>query len=205
MTEAFLAGLVAGYGLAVPVGAVAVLMVNMTAHTSFRMGAAAAAGAVTADGLYAVAAVIGGSALAAVIEPISAPLTWIAALTLLGMAVHIARTATSTKNAPSQTLTPTTTWRSYLAFLGLTALNPWPAIYFVALILGRHAQGGMTETETAAYVGAILLASASWQLLLAAGGAALGRTLTSPRSQRLTALISGVLIGGLAISIATAS
>ncbi|MGH3115570.1 MAG: LysE/ArgO family amino acid transporter [Nocardioidaceae bacterium] len=200
MTQTILAGLVAGYGLAVPVGAVAVLMVTMTARTSFRMGAAAAMGAVTADGLYTVAAVLGGRALARTIEPFATPLTWIAALILLAMAIRIVRTATTAKGTASRALTPTSAWRSYLVFLGLTALNPWPAIYFAALILGRHAQGGLSGTETVAYVSAILLASTSWQLLLAAGGSALARTLTSPRSQKLTSVTSGALIGGLAIS-----
>lgn len=200
MAEALLAGLITGYGLAVPVGAVAVLMVNMTAHTSFRMGAAAAVGAVTADGLYAVAAVVGGTALASVIRPIAAPLTWVAALVLLAMAVRIARGAVSAPAAPSRPLTPDTARRSYLTFLGLTALNPWPAVYFVTVIVGRHGQVGMTDAEATVYVGAILAASASWQLLLAAGGAVLGRTIASPRSQRLTALVSAALIGGLAVS-----
>jgi arginine exporter protein ArgO len=200
MTQTILAGLVAGYGLAVPVGAVAVLMVDMTARTSFRMGAAAAMGAVSADGLYAVAAALGSSALALAIEPFATPLTWIAALILLAMAIRIIRTATAAGATKSRVLIPTSAWRSYLLFLGLTALNPWPAIYFVALILGRQAHSGMTGTESVAYVSGILLASSSWQLLLAAGGSALARTLTSPRSQKLTSMTAGVLISGLAIS-----
>ncbi|MFJ8170588.1 hypothetical protein ACIQ64_19305 [Streptomyces sp. NPDC094473] len=51
------------------VEAVAVLMVNMTAATSLRTGAAAALGAATADAGYAVAAVLGGSAAPAEFTP----------------------------------------------------------------------------------------------------------------------------------------
>ncbi|MGW2388183.1 hypothetical protein ACWCYK_01645 [Streptomyces lydicamycinicus] len=48
LTEAFLPGLWAGYALAVPVGAPAVLLVSVTARTSFRVGASAALGVATA-------------------------------------------------------------------------------------------------------------------------------------------------------------
>ncbi len=58
-----------GRGEPDPVGAVAVLMVNMTAATSLRTGAAAALGAATADAGYAVAAVLGGSAAPAEFTP----------------------------------------------------------------------------------------------------------------------------------------
>ncbi|RKS04791.1 arginine exporter protein ArgO [Nocardiopsis sp. Huas11] len=205
MMQTLIAGLAAGYGLAVPVGAVAVLMVNMTARTSFRMGAAAAMGAVTADALYAVAAVLGGRALALAVEPIATPLTWAAALVLVVMAVRVVRGASARGvEAPDRGPTPVTAWRAYLVFLGLTALNPWPAIYFVALILGRQAGAAMGAAETAVYVGAILLASASWQLFLAAGGTVLGRALTGPRGRRWTAGVSGLLIGGLAVGMVAA-
>ncbi|MFI1302130.1 hypothetical protein [Streptomyces sioyaensis] len=46
----------------------------------------------------------------------------------------------------------------------------------------------------AAFVAAVLTASASWQLFLAAGGAVLGRALTGPRGQVVTVLVSAVVI-----------
>ena len=78
MSAALLAGLLAGYGVAVPVGAIAALIVSLTARTSLRVGAGAALGVATADGLYCLAAVLGGTALARVVEPISGPLRWVA-------------------------------------------------------------------------------------------------------------------------------
>ena len=84
MTGALVAGLLAGYGVAVPVGAIAALIVSLTARTSLRVGAAAAMGVATADGIFAVAAVLGGAALARLIEPISTPLRWVAAVVLVG-------------------------------------------------------------------------------------------------------------------------
>ncbi|MFJ5804050.1 LysE family transporter [Streptomyces decoyicus] len=206
MIDSILSGLWAGYGLAVPVGAVAVLMINMAARTSFRNGAAAAIGATTADALYAVAAVVGGSAVASALAPVSTPLRWAASVILVAMAIRIAvqamrqqRTGVSEETQSNESdLRP---FRAYLTFLGLTALNPWPAIYFVALVLGRQAQGDQTPWQACVYVTAIVVASASWQLLLAGGGTVLGRFLTSQRGRFITAVFSSLLIAGLAISV----
>jgi threonine/homoserine/homoserine lactone efflux protein len=63
MTAAIVAGLLAGYGIAVPVGAVGAYLVALTARTSLRTGAAAALGVATVDGGYALVAMLGGGAL----------------------------------------------------------------------------------------------------------------------------------------------
>ncbi|MFC7303657.1 LysE family transporter [Streptomyces monticola] len=215
MYEAMVAGLWAGYGLAVPVGAVAVLMVNMTARTSFRVGLAAALGAAAADALYAVAAVLGGAALAGAVRPFAGPLRWAAFAILVVMAVRIGRGAFRGHTGEArERASPggarisggevtvggggVRPLRSFLVFFGLTALNPWPALYFVALILGRQAHEHRGGIENAAYVAAIVVASASWQILLAGGGAVFGRALTGPRGRSLTALVSSGLILALA-------
>ena len=46
---------------------------------------------------------------------------------------------------------------------------------------------------------AAFAASASWQLSLAALGAALGRSITSRRGRVVTAWVSGLVIAGLAV------
>lgn len=202
MTDVVVAGLLAGYGLAVPVGAVAVLMVNMTAATSLRTGAAAALGAATADAGYAVVAVLGGSALAVVLRPVVGPLRWVAFVILAAMAARILvkalrRGPDAAEGAvPHRRITPL---RAYVTYLSLTALNPWPALYFGTLILGQQAQGALHGTELIAYLSAIIFASASWQLLLAGGGSMLGGVLTSPRGRTVTAAVSSCLILGLGL------
>lgn len=201
MTEAVLSGLWAGYGLAVPVGAIAVLMIQMTVREGFRTGAAAAMGATGADGLYALAAVIGGSAVATAVQPVAGPLRWIAAVILAVMAARILRTAlrqTAAAPGAGTVRTALSSRRAFLTYFGLTALNPWPAIYFVALILGRQAQGPMSAAESVAYTVAIVVASGSWQLFLAFGASVLGRFITSPRGRVVTAVVSSLLIFALA-------
>ncbi len=88
MIAALVAGLLAGYGIAMPVGAVAAYLVSLTARTSLKTGACAALGVATADGLYALIAAVGGSALSPVIQPIVLPLRWVSACVLIGLAVR---------------------------------------------------------------------------------------------------------------------
>ncbi|MFJ9848359.1 LysE family transporter [Streptomyces sp. NPDC101150] len=206
LTESFLPGLWAGYALAVPVGALAVLLVSVTARTSFRVGAAAALGVGTADGCYALAAVAGGGAVSRAVAPVAGPLRALAALILLGMAIRNVvralrhRRPAATAAGPEQHALGRPV-RAYLAFLGLTLVNPWAVIYFSALVLGNGAGTGTGLAGRTVFVAAVITASVSWQLFLAAGGAALGRTLTGPRGRAVTALVSAVVISAMAVGL----
>lgn len=203
MTAALLAGLLAGYGIAIPVGAIATYLVALTARTSLKLGACAALGVATADGLYALIATIGGSALAPLIEPITLPLKWASVLILLALATRSATTAITQhrrlqSSAPSTT-TPPSPLRAYFALLGMTMLNPTTVIYFTALVLGAQEATTPTHLEQSVFILAAFAASASWQLALATSGALLGRLLTTPTARLLTALLSSLLITSLAL------
>jgi arginine exporter protein ArgO len=193
MSAAFLAGVVAGYGVAVPVGAIGVLIAGLSARTSLRVGAAAGLGAAMADGIYALLAVAGGAAIAGLIAPIATSLRWVAVAVLLGLAVMTARSAFR-KPSAARTDRPTTPWRAFLGILGLTLLNPATVVYFTALVLGRGGEGGGLWFVVGAF-----LASASWQLLIAAGGSLVGRVLTGERGRVITALVSSAVIAVLAL------
>ncbi|WP_326617024.1 LysE family translocator [Streptomyces decoyicus] len=203
LTDAFLPGLRAGYALAVPVGALAVLLVSVTARTSFRVGASAALGVATADGLYALAAVAGGAALSRAVAPVAGPLRSLAAVLLLGMAVRTAVRALrnrGTQDGPERDVLGRP-GRAYLAFLGLTLINPWAVLYFSALVLAGGAGTPAGVAGPAAFVAAVTLASVSWQLFLAAGGTVLGRSLTGSRGRVGTALLSAVVVSAPAIGL----
>ncbi|BDH13583.1 LysE family transporter [Streptomyces hygroscopicus] len=203
LTDAFLPGLWAGYALAVPVGALAVLLVSVTARTSFRVGASAALGVATADGLYALAAVAGGAALSRAVAPVAGPLRSLAAVLLLGMAVRTAVRALrnrGTQDGPERDVLGRP-GRAYLAFLGLTLINPWAVLYFSALVLAGGAGTPAGVAGPAAFVAAVTLASVSWQLFLAAGGTVLGRSLTGSRGRVGTALLSAAVVSAPAIGL----
>jgi len=206
MTDAFLAGLVAGYGVAVPVGAIAILIMGLAARTSFAVGAAAALGVATADGLYAAVAVVGGAALAGVIAPVAGPLRWVAAAVLLALAAHTAASAVRHHRDPDRAAARSrdglgTPRRAYAGILALTLLNPMTVVYFAALVVGRRAADALTGAGAAAFVAGAFLASASWQLLIASGGSLVGRLLTGPRGRLVTALASSLLIAALAVNL----
>jgi arginine exporter protein ArgO len=195
--SAFLAGVVAGYGVAMPVGAIGVLIAGLSARDSLRVGAAAGLGAATADGVYALVAVLGGAALAGSIAPIATPLRWAAAATLLALAGYTAISAVRARRAATaRSAGPATALRAYAGILGLTLLNPATVVYFAALVLGRGGAGG-----GAWFVIGAFLASASWQLLIAGSGSLVGRMLTGERGRLITAMVSSVVIAALAAKI----
>ncbi|MEU3564372.1 LysE family transporter [Kitasatospora sp. NPDC006786] len=199
MRAALVAGLLAGLGVAVPVGAVGAYLVSLTARTSLRTGACAALGVATADGLYALLAAAGGTGLAPLLEPVARPLRIVSALVLLALAARTAFTAV--RGRPGTTAgpraAPPTPARAFLALLGITLLNPLTVLYFAALVLGGGSQEG--APARAAFTVGAFTASACWQLLLASGGALLGRALTGPRGRLLTALGSAALVAALAV------
>ncbi|WP_422747004.1 LysE family transporter [Micromonospora sp. WMMD1219] len=227
MTGAFLAGLVAGYGVAIPVGAIAILILGLSARTSFRVGAAAALGVATADGLYAAVAALGGAAVASGLAPFAGPLRLVAAGVLLALACLTAwralrppatthpssPPATTHPPSPSATTHPPGTTqepgarggldtpvRAFGAVLALTLLNPATVVYFVALVLGRGDVLDSGPPAAAAFTLGVFLASASWQVLIAGGGSLIGRALTGARGRRVTALLSSVIIAALAVA-----
>ncbi|ALG07300.1 LysE family transporter [Kibdelosporangium phytohabitans] len=198
MSGAFLAGVVAGYGVAIPVGAIGALLIGLTARTSLRVGAAAALGVATADGVYALAAVLGGAAIADLIEPIAGPMRWAAVAVLVTLAVK------TVLDARKQRKDKEVTARSaYFGLLGLTVLNPATIVYFGALVLGMRADVVPDLLHGMAFVLGALLASASWQLLLAGGGSLVGRVLTGQRGRMATAVVSSLVIVALAVRLVT--
>jgi len=198
VSAALVAGLVAGYGIAIPVGAVGAYLVALTARTSLRVGTAAAVGVATADGLYALLSTLGGSVLVPVIHPITEPLRWVSAAVLVLLASRGAVKAVAGYRRPREASGRELTdpLRAYVVLLGVTLVNPMTLIYFTALVLG-----GPTTTDGLVFVLAAFAASASWQLLLAGGGALLGRALSGPRGRLTTALVSSAVIVTLAVGL----
>jgi arginine exporter protein ArgO len=206
---ALVAGLVAGYGIAVPVGAVATYLIALTARTSLTTGVSAAFGVATADGLYALIATVGGSAVASAIRPILLPLRWCSALVLIALAVRGAAVAIARyRRRQTPTLAgdaPVGPGRAYLGLLAITMLNPTTVVYFGALVLAGQRTVAPDHPRQTVFVLAAFAASASWQLLLAGGGALLGRALTGVRGRLVTAIVSSTVVTALALNLLIAS
>ena len=197
MLEVVLSGLVTGWAIAIPIGAVGAFLVTLSARTSFRVGAAGALGVASVDGAYAALAVVAGSAIAAALEPVSRALTLASGLVLLAVAgltaAHAVGSAGRVRDAR-----PMRARTAYALFLGITAVNPTTVVYFVAVVLGNQDLVA-GPAEGAVFVLAAFLASVSWQLLLVGGGVALGRVATGHRAHVVTGLASAVVVAGLAL------
>lgn len=214
MTGALVAGAVAGYGIAVPVGAVGTYLVAVAARQGFRRGAWAAVGIASADAVYAGIAMVGGAVVAALVEPFAEPLRLVSVGVLLAVALGIALPAVRERlvsdrlradgpdrpaRAISRDRAASTDTRAFATFLGMTLLNPMTVVYFAALVLGGQGELFATTGDRIAFVVGAAAASVSWQLVLAGGGALLGRLVTSPTGRLTTAGVSAVVIVVLAL------
>jgi threonine/homoserine/homoserine lactone efflux protein len=195
------AGLLAGYAVALPLGAIGSYLISLTARTSLRIGVAAALGVAVMDGLYALLAVLGGTAAATVLRPLAGPLRWTAVVALLLLA---GRALTATRRPPGGSTEPPAHPRPaavFGQFLALTAINPGTLISFVALVIDARLGSALPIGARALFVLGTFVASVSWQLVLAAAGAMLGRLLSSRRA--VLGYLSAGLLAVLALTLAT--
>jgi arginine exporter protein ArgO len=200
--ESFVAGAIAGYGIAIPVGPVAVLIIELGVRRGLRPALAAGLGAATADSLYALLAVLAGASIAAILRPVEPALKLFAVLVLTVIAlrgVYLAVYHARIGIAGNAEL-PAQAGRTYLRFLAITLLNPTTILYFAALILGRP-ELGESPGERAAFIAGAALASTSWQLLLAFLGALAHQRLPW-KVQFGISMVGNAVVLGFAIAIA---
>jgi arginine exporter protein ArgO len=192
--DAFLTGVVAGYGIAIPVGAIAVLIMDIGIRRGFKPAFAAGAGAATADLTYAALAFIGGAALASAIESIDDPLRLVSGLVLVTIAlVGLYRTWRQSNGAVTLDSAGDDLTRIYARFVGLTIINPTTVVYFAAVVIGLGVAEDMTPGDGLLFVTGAFLASLSWQTTLAAVSALVGHRL-SPTARRGVSVLGNVVI-----------
>ena len=85
MSTIFWEGVLAGYGIAVPVGAIAILIIEAGMRRGFPVGFAAGSGAASADLLYATLAALAGQVLAPALMPFAPELRWASAVVLIAL------------------------------------------------------------------------------------------------------------------------
>jgi arginine exporter protein ArgO len=201
--RALVEGILAGFGIAVPVGPIAVLLVDRSMRRGFVRAVPAALGVASADLTYATVAAVLGTAAAELLKPFETPLHVIIVVVLF--AVAGVRTWRLLRPRGDDVPREETERRSesggaptYLAFLGLTLLNPVTVAYFAALILGSQDAALSGATTRALFVVGAFAASASWQLVLVAGGGLLRHRL--PKNASLvTGVIGNAVIALLAV------
>lgn len=226
MLDAVVAGVLAGYAIAIPVGAIAALLITLGAQHGARIAAGGAFGAATVDGLYATVAVTAGAVIAPLIAQVEEPLRWISVVVLVVLGVMLALPGLRRRTTPVQAAAldddaaagtsgatepagvdaaaaarpRATTFRRLFVTVGaLTLVNPVTVIYFAALVGSSTLAVDAGAAERLVFVLAAFAASLSWQLLLTTAGSLVGRLLTGPTGARVTALLGGALVIALAV------
>ena len=199
MLAAALVGLAAGLGVAMPLGAIGVLILRESMLNGLRHGVAAAAGAASVDLVYAALAVTAGAAFAPVIRSWGVIPGLICGAVLIGLGIHqlvkAGRSAGPPLQLPRQAV--------FIRFVALTAINPLTLIYFLALAGGLTMPGG-GPVAAAVFVAAAGLASLAWQLGLAIAGRGLGSAI-SGRASRVLGLVASGLVASLGVVVILAA
>jgi arginine exporter protein ArgO len=167
------------------------------------VAAAAAVGVASVDGAYALVAALSGTGLRSLLQRTSTLLTVLAALVLVGLALHTLRQAVRRYRRAAAPVAGAgrlgSPLRAYGALVGLTAVNPATLITFSAVVLGRPAgNAGLSWLGIALFAVGAFAASAAWQLVVVGGGSLLGRLLAGRRGQVGIAITSALLMLGLA-------
>lgn len=197
----FFTGALAGYGIAIPVGPIAVLLVQTGIRCGWACAASGAVGAAAADLTFAVVAVVGGAAIAGLIESVEGAFRVVSALVLVAMAVSVYRSSRRIAAAGDPGVTDSTRHAATFAkFYGLTIINPPTVAYFLAFIIGLGIAEDLSPVHAVAFVLGAFLSSLSWQLVLATTGAVAGHRL-SAGAQRAAGLAGSLIVAGMAVAI----
>jgi threonine/homoserine/homoserine lactone efflux protein len=200
--SALIDGLIAGYGIAIPLGAISVLIVSRSIDDGFRSGFSAGAGTATVDALCAALVVFAGLLVSSLLAPISTPLAVVGGILLILMGVYgMWKAWRAREGEPLQSVQDKkSAWRTYFQFIGLTIVNPFTAIYFLALIMGGSTGWIHSTADCAMFVVGVTFASLSWQTLLAAAGATARKRL-SMKMKRVTVVVGNAIVVLLGINL----
>ena len=205
--EALSAGVVAGLAVALPLGAIGVLILQEGLVRGWRPAFAAATGVALVDFGYAVVAVLAGAGVTAALAGRTRAVQLVGAVVLLLVAVRgllalRAARPTATGPAPAATTGPEAgpPHRVLGRFVAMTAVNPLTAIYFVVLAAGLGATVAGRRAG-AAFVLGVFAGSWAWQLVLAAIGAFTGARLPG-WARTATSLTGYLVVIGYAVKLA---
>lgn len=191
--SALVYGLVAGFAIAIPVGAIAVLILRVGITQGLKAGLAAGLGAATVDLSYCTVAMVAGGAISGTLQSWGSYPLLVSGLVLLGLGVFQLVGALRHKNDPDR---PLPSPRSvYLRFIALTALNPATVLYFAALAATLGAQQADAAAKVAFVVGTGS-ASVMWHLVLGAIGAVLHRTI-GPKASKALGVVGSLMVVAL--------
>lgn len=199
-------GFAAGLALAIPVGPMAIMLINTTVAKGWRHGVVGAFAMATVDGLYAVSVFYIGGALASWLNVWS---LWLslggsAILLYLGIATLVKNLALFKTNSEdaAPTRPETSRRKTFATFFGATVVNPPTALYFLALApsVSSIATDGNALAGVVFAIG-VFVGSILWQESLAFAGIAL-RSITRGKLRAWIGALGGALIIALSVTMA---
>lgn len=187
------AGVAAGLGVAMPLGAISALLLREGIVNGFRVAAAGGAGIALVDTVYCVVAAVAGSLVAPAVRDHSSIFLAVSGALIVAIGVHQLVGTLRAGTATADAVRPSSGVRTFTRFVALTAINPLTLVYFVAL---AGAIGARTSSAwgPVAFVVGVALASWAWQTFVAGLGATLGHSLGDRATRAIGLLASGVIV-----------
>ena len=210
MTDALnllLIGISAGLALAIPVGPMALLLIDTTLRSGHKVGAAGALAMSTVDAAYAVLVFLAGTLVASILGSYGQWLSLGGATILLALGIQTLikasrqrSSALESQQGSNETLASAP--QTFLKFAAATVVNPPTALYFLAI---APSLAGLTGSNpvlaTIAFAGGVFIGSGVWQQALALAGLGI-RNISTPLIRKIISLVGGSMIVALAISLA---
>ena len=204
MESIFAIGFAAGLALAIPVGPMAILLINTTMAKGWRHGAVGALAMATVDGLYAATVFFVGGTISAWLKDwaLQLSLGGAAILLYLGITTLVKSLRNLREEAGEMIAKSGSRAKTFATFFGATVLNPPTALYFLALApsVAQLATGGIANAGLAFAIG-VFVGSIIWQQSLAFAGVGL-RSITHGKLRGWIGALGGTLIIGLAVAMA---
>lgn len=204
MADLFWYGVVAGFGLAIPIGPMAILLITTTLQRGFKFGAVAGLGMMSVDFIYALVTFALGKALLTFLSQWGAILSALGALILLLFGVRLLISSWKLQPGAALGVSNGSLVVTYRNFVAATFINPATAFYFLAITasLGEAANSSTADFWSGAlsFSIGVLLASGLWQETLAIASGALKRGVTFAM-QRWIGVAGGLLVIALALNL----
>ncbi|MBX0299348.1 LysE family transporter [Cryobacterium sp. 1639] len=199
----FLGGVLAGWAVALPLGAIGLLLVRAALTGGFRAGAVAALAVALVDGLYCLAAVALGAVVAPLVTSWGALPGVAAGLVLIGLGGFELMRPGAAGVRPGDPAGQPSPGRIFVTFVGLTAINPATLLYFAALTAALPRSLGL-DRAPAVFIAGVVAASLTWQLILAALGA-VGRGRIGARGRAVLSGCGSGLVVALGVAAVVAA
>lgn len=183
--------------VAVPVGAVAVMLLETGLKRGITAASAGALGVATVDALYALAASHLGTFVQGWLEPRQMEVMLVGGIALLWLGYKGIRRGLSSEQLEPEVDTSGPVFL-FFKFFSITALNPLTITFFLGFIVATGAASVESLGGSLLFTLGVLISSGGWQLALASIGAFGGSKLEHVVKNRISIIGNGLvlLIGG---------